>query len=259
MLAGEVFTAGQGQAGHPGVALHIRIPRNRRHLLLEANFAAQADDLGAHVLHHFHQLEGADVGFGLGENVRGRARLHEFVEHLAPQVTPVFHLAVQLAVGEGAGAALAELHIGFGLQPALAPQAPGVFGALAHVPAPLQHDGSQAHLRQQQRRQNAAGAEADHQGALLPCSREIGTGLGHRDITGIRAGHNRGACGRRRQQRFLQRRIECHVQLVDQLDGGFFTGVNAALEYRNGLDIVHSQLQPARDRRRQFRRGVIQR
>jgi hypothetical protein len=31
------------------------------HALLEADLAAQRDDLFAHVLHHLHQLEGADV------------------------------------------------------------------------------------------------------------------------------------------------------------------------------------------------------
>jgi hypothetical protein len=56
-------------------------------------------------------------------------------------VARVADLAPELAVAEGAGAAFAELHVRLGVQHFLAPQAPGVLGALAHGLAALQHDG----------------------------------------------------------------------------------------------------------------------
>ena len=107
------------------------------------------------------QPEGADVRLGDVQDLSGAPALTNSVEHLARQVARVADLAPQLAVGEGAGAAFAELHVRLGVEHALAPQAPGVLGALAHRLAALQHDRPQAHLRQHQRGEDAAGAEAD--------------------------------------------------------------------------------------------------
>ena len=73
----------------------------------------------------------------------------------------VLDLAVELAVGEGAGAAFAELHVRLRVEHALAPQAPGVLGALAHCLAALQDDRPEAHLRQHQAGEEAARPEAD--------------------------------------------------------------------------------------------------
>ena len=78
----------------------------------------------------------------------------------------VFDLAVELAVREGAGAALAKLHIAFGVECFLAPQTPGVFGALTHGAAAFNDDGLEAHLRQAQGCKNTARAKAHHYGAF---------------------------------------------------------------------------------------------
>ena len=86
----------------------------------------------------------------------------ELVDHLARQVARVADLAPQLAVGERAGAAFAELHVRFGIEDAAPPQAPGVARALAHRAAALEDERAKPHLRQQQRGEDAAGAEADH-------------------------------------------------------------------------------------------------
>jgi hypothetical protein len=88
-------------------------------------------------------------------------------------VLGVLDLAVELAVGEGAGAAFAELHVGFGVEGVLAPQAPGVLGALAHGLAALEHDGPEAHLGQHQRGEDAAGAEADDHRAVAEALRGL--------------------------------------------------------------------------------------
>ena len=100
----------------------------------------------------------------------GRAGAHELVHHLAAVELRILDLAVELAVGEQARPALAELHVGFGREDVLAPQRPGVLRAPAHVAAALEHDGLEPHLRQQQRGKQPAGAEADHEGPLASSS-----------------------------------------------------------------------------------------
>ncbi len=145
--------------GHGDVEIH--------HLALEAVLAAQLLDGLAHPLHHGHQAEGADVGVGLGQDLGRSAGLDELGQHLAAQVAGVLDLAVELAVREGAGPALAELHVGLRVQHALAPQAPGVLGALAHHLATLQDDRAQAHLGQDQAGEQAARPGPDHQRAVL--------------------------------------------------------------------------------------------
>ncbi len=136
-------------------------------LALEAHFTAQRDDLLAHRGHHAGQAKGADVRLAHEEDFCRRAGAHELVHHLAAVELRVLDLAVELAVGEQARAALAKLHIGFGRQRVLLPQRPGVAGATAHVAAAFQHDGLEAHLRQQQRREQAAGTKAHDQRTFL--------------------------------------------------------------------------------------------
>ena len=65
-------------------------------------------------------------GFADVDDLFRRAGLDELFQHLAAMEVGVLDLAVQLAVREGAGAALAELDVRFGVQRVLAPQAPGV-------------------------------------------------------------------------------------------------------------------------------------
>ena len=163
VVGAQLLAAGQHQAAD--VARAGPAPASSMtqigHLLAEADLAAQRLDLGAHLLDHAHQAEGADVRLGDVEDLLRRAGLDELGQHLARQVARVADLAPELAVGEGARAALAELHVGLRVEHALAPQAPGVLGALAHRLAALQDDRPQAHLRQDQRGEEAAGPEAD--------------------------------------------------------------------------------------------------
>src|SRR5262249_58868979 len=86
----------------------------------------------AHPLHHGDEAEGADVRLAHVENFRRRASFHELREHLASEVARILDLAVELAVGKGPGATFAELDVGFRIEHRLAPEAPGVPGALAH-------------------------------------------------------------------------------------------------------------------------------
>jgi hypothetical protein len=78
---------------------------------LPAIFSAQFLDRAADALHHRHEAEGADMRMRLPQDVVGRARLDELLQHLAPQEARVFHPAIELAVRKGARAALAELYV----------------------------------------------------------------------------------------------------------------------------------------------------
>ena len=138
---------------------------------LEAHLAAERDDLRAHLLDDAGEAEGADVRLADEQDFLGRAGAHELVHHLAAVEFWILDLAVELAVGEQARPTLAELHVGLGRQDLLAPQRPGVLGSASHVAAALEHDGLESHLRQQQRGEQTAGAEADDQRPLGQCRR----------------------------------------------------------------------------------------
>ncbi|MNS97549.1 hypothetical protein D3C72_1318860 [compost metagenome] len=162
----QVLAIRQLQAAHLA-AVDVDIVDAR----FEADLAAQLDDLGAHLLDHADQAEGADMRACLVQDVFRRAGAHELVEHLAAIVLGVLDLAVQLAVRERARAAFAKLHVRLGVEHALAPQAEGVPGALAHFLAALQDDRAEARLRQDQAGQQAARAHADHHRARMRAAR----------------------------------------------------------------------------------------
>ena len=83
---------------------------------LPAVFAAQLLDLPAQALDHGDQPEGADMRVGFPQDVVGRARGDELFQHLAAEEARVLDPAIELAVGERARAAFAELDVGFGIE-----------------------------------------------------------------------------------------------------------------------------------------------
>jgi hypothetical protein len=131
------------------------------HSLLKANLAAELLDLVAHLLDHADQPEGADVRFADIKDFRRRAGFDKFLEHLAAVVLGVLDLAVELAIGKGAGAALAKLDVRLGVEHLLSPQPPGILRALADGLATLEDDRPEAALRQNQRGKDAGRAKAD--------------------------------------------------------------------------------------------------
>ena len=147
-----------------------------RHLALEAHLAAELDDLRAHLLDDAGQAECADVRLADEQDFLRCARAHELVHHLATVELRILDLAVELAVGEQPRPALAELHVGFGRQDFLAPQRPGVLRALAHVAAALEHDGLEAHLREQQRGKQTAGPKPTTSGRSVDAGGAFATG-----------------------------------------------------------------------------------
>ena len=94
------------------------------HLTVENNFTAER---------YYLLTDGAD---NLGQPVRTymglcrpayllrSAMKSQFIDNNAAQ--RIFYTGCQLAVREGSGAALAELHIGFGIQTAAAPEAENI-------------------------------------------------------------------------------------------------------------------------------------
>ena len=162
MIGRDLRAVFQHHARDPAAAVRPLVDREVDDLAAKAILAAELLDRAAHVFHDGDQPEGADMRLGEIEDFGRRAGLDELGQHLAAVVMRVLDLAVQLAVGERAGAAFAELHIGFRVQLAPPPQAPGVLGALAHHLAALQEDRAKAHLRQDQSGEQAARAGADH-------------------------------------------------------------------------------------------------
>ena len=77
----------------------------------KSNFAAEFNDLGAHPLHHGHQTKGANVRPADKENLLWSSRCNKLPQHLASVVLWILHLAVQLAIGECAGAAFTKLRV----------------------------------------------------------------------------------------------------------------------------------------------------
>src|SRR6185503_4455809 len=94
-------------------------------------------------------------------------------------------LAPELAVGERAGAAFAELHVRFRVEDAAPPQPPGVLRSLADGAAALEDDRAQAHLRQNERREDAARPEADDERPRRSARCEVGGRARHEAIAHV--------------------------------------------------------------------------
>jgi len=176
------------------------------------------------------------------------------------------NLAPQLAVRERAGAAFAELHVRLRIELALAPQAPGVLGAFAHFLAALEHDRAQAHLRQDQRREDAARAEADDDRAMARGRSGNGCAGALEEAFGRLADEAIAHVGRRPHVRVALEAGEhgglvdgeFAVDGVDQHDGRALAGVVAALEDGERRQVRVTHAQPRHDRRTQGVVGMIE-
>ena len=104
------------------------------------------------------------MGFAGGEDFLRGAGFDELGEELAGKMSRILDAGIELAVGEGAGAALAELDIGLGVENAAAPEGPGVLGALADGLAALEDERPKTHLGEGEGGHQATGAGADDDG-----------------------------------------------------------------------------------------------
>ncbi len=223
------------------------------HFALEAHFAAEGDNLLAHGRDHTGEPEGADVRLAHIHDLGRCAGTNELVHNLARVELGVLDLAVELAVGEQPGAALAELHVGFRRQDLLAPQRPGVLGTAAHILAALEHDGLEAHLCEQQRGEQSAGAEAHHQRSLA----QIGWRLAYRVVIGVWRWTHVVVIGKTRQDR----RLVAGLQIDDvdeQNDAVLLARIVAALEYGEIQQIGVADVQAFDDGLAQLIGGMIE-
>ncbi len=167
------------------------------------------------------------------------------MHHLAAVELRILDLAVELAIREQSCAAFAELHIGFRCLRVLPPQRPGVLGAAAHVAAAFQHDGPEAHLRQQQRGEQAAGAESHDDGPFLPLFRRFRDGM----IGGIRRNADLPVAGQAPQHGgFVAHR---DIDDADEQDAAvLLAGVVAALDRVRSSSSASAMARRARTARR---------
>ena len=222
-------------------------------LAAEAHFAAERENAGAHLLDHADQAEGADVRLVDVEDLGRRAGLDEFLQHLAPVMLRVLDLTVQLAVGKGAGAALAELHVRVRVEFALAPQAPGVLGAFADDLAALEDDRAKPHLRQQQAGEQAARAGADDQRARRPA----GGRLRDETVGGVGRRHDVALAAQPGKRfRFVP---DLDVDRVNQRDRRFLARIEAAAENRVADQFVFRDAKALADGGAEGLFGVVER
>ncbi len=220
----------------------------------EAVFAAQLLDRLTDRHDHGDQPEGADVRVGLGQDVLGRAGLDEFGQDLARKVAGILDPRIELAVGKGSGAALAELDVRFRFKHRSPPQPPGILGPLAHRLAALDHDRAEAHLRQDQRGQQPAGARPDHHRARSAPA----LGRHHRKtIGGIGAGSDVRITRVPGQHRGLVRHHG--IERIDQLDRRLLARIVAAPGDAEPDELLRADPQLAPQRRLELFGGMVKR
>ena len=100
------------------------------------------------------------MGFGLVEYLLRRAKAHKLAQNVA--AGRVVYSCSQLAVGEGPGAAFAELDVGARIERAAAAEAFHTFCALRNAAAPLEHDRTVAAPGKQQPRKHSRRAESGY-------------------------------------------------------------------------------------------------
>ena len=255
MVAGDGRAVGQPHARQAPLG---SVPQQQLdHVLTETDLAPQGLDPGPQPAHHRGQLEGADVGVVQGEDLRIGPGRHQLLQHLADVGGVLAHLAVELAVGEGAGAPLAELGIGAGIEAAAAlPEAEGVRGALLDRLAALQQQRPPAHLGQQQGGEVATGAGTHHHRAQL---RGGPLGPGHGAVAAVRGRTQVGVAGVAAQQAAPGSILELQVEAVHQGDGAAPPGIDAALHQVVATQFTGGEPQPAGDGHLQVGGAVVER
>src|SRR3989344_385420 len=140
---------------------------------VEANLAAEFEDFLAKISHDLDQPQRADVLLADVNDFFQRARVHEVFQYLTDMMPAILDAGMELAVGERTRADLAELHVGFRIEVALAPEAPHVLRAVAHALAAFQNQRPEAHARQRQPGEQATGTGADDDGPRFDICRRL--------------------------------------------------------------------------------------
>ena len=193
--------------GHGAVFL----PQSRQ-LCAEPYFTAAGNHGFPNLPHHPHQNIRSDMGFCVIANLRRGAVTGKLVQN--PPIAEIVGIGVQLAVGKGSRAALAELHIVFRVQRTAGAEQIHRFLPGIHIAAPLQNNGSCPGIGQHQGRKHARRAESHNHRALRQrrLGNFIGIGLLHRGIA-VPGGNFR----------LITRHGEMHC--IDVMNVPFFSGV----------------------------------
>ena len=159
------------------------------------------------------------VGLGVHQDVPGRAAGGQLLQDEA--VADVLRAGIELAVGEGPGAALPELDVGPRVQASRAEEGFHIALPLLHRAAPLQQDGAQPRLGQHQGGEEPRGPGAHHHGRhrrrRQGRRRRVRRGLcGPADLPAPGSAENSGLL------------LDRDLHRVDQAD--FFPGVHTAAE-----------------------------
>ena len=117
---------------------------------LEADLAAERDDLLTQISHDVDENIRADVGLGQVADFRGRARFDQLGEDFGAAVGFVFNLRGELAVGKCPRAPLAKQGVGFGVERASLPEGSDVLRPRLGVFSAFEQQGRQARFRQNQ-------------------------------------------------------------------------------------------------------------
>ena len=107
-----------------------------RQFALKADIRPPFDKLFTEIFQHHVEIIGAHMGLGVHQNVLRGAVLHQLLQDKA--VADVLGAGIELAVGKGTGAALAELDVGDEVQHTCGPEPLHVLRPLLHAAAPLQ-------------------------------------------------------------------------------------------------------------------------
>ena len=197
-----------------------------RQPVLEADVRPQGDELSPEVPQGDVEVVRPHVGLGVHQDVPGRAAGGQLLQDEA--VADVLRAGIELAVGEGPGAALSELDVGPRVQASRAEEGFHIALPLLHRAAPLQQDGPLPGPGQDQRGKEPRRACPHHDGA------EGGGGHGGRGGVGLRRGP---AAHPLVPAAAEHRRLALHLRRggADPLDA--LPGVDAAAQQREGQEV----------------------
>ena len=223
-ISGEVVGALRTGDGEPGQATILLAETGE--LVAKADIAAQANQLQPDVPHHLAEDVSAHMGTeGMGDVLRC-AHFNEGVQHGAD--AGIMGTGGQLAVREGACAALAELDVGGGVQLTGAPELLHFLRPLLHRCAPLQDDGGDAVPSQIQGGKQTGWPHAHHHG-----------GLGAGALDGwelVRLAHHQLDLIGVRPFDQLSFPLRFHVHGEDKVQVGLFPSVHRLFDQVDGLD-----------------------
>ena len=223
-ISGEVVGALWAGDGETGQAAGLLAETGE--LVAEADIAAQANQLQPDVPHHLAEDVGAHMrAEGMGDVLRC-AHLNKGVQYRAN--AGVMSAGSQLAVGECACTALAELDVGGGVQLTGAPELLYFFRPFLHRCPSLQDDGGDAVPSQIQGGKQTGWPHAHHHGGLgagaLDGWELVGLAHHQLDLIGLRP--------------FDQRPfpLRFHVHGEDKVQVRFLPGVHRLFDQVDGLD-----------------------